>query len=212
MTTPQQRSNGGNGKNSQPTGPRDELDVASTFVSPTTYEDVLQEVNLGTGNYDPEDIAMQMRSFRSGLVADVAFDGVLLERAIYETQIKLADEGFAYYDETDDKVRTWGGIDECDDLEAESRTQKLRERGQEIWKKLGRTDNTMSEKQATALSKKVGIDTFKPVHWRMLAAYHEATKSRGARTQDNFFGRIKKRLTDSEEDDGGWRPFGGGSE
>lgn len=212
MQKPKQRTNGNQPSSKQPTGPRDELDVASAFVTPTSYEEVLQEVNLGTGNYDADDIAMQMRSFRSGLVADVAFNSVLLKRAIYETKIKLADEGFAYYDEKEDKVKQWSAIDESDESDANGRTHALRERGEEIWDSLGRTNETMSQKQATALSKKVGIDRFKPVFWRMLAAYHEATKSRGARTQDNFFGRIKKRLTESPDDDGGWRPFGGGGQ
>ena len=59
----------------QPTQPRDELDVAAEFVASSGYEELLQDLNIGTGNYSDEDLAMQMRSFRKGMVAAVAFDG-----------------------------------------------------------------------------------------------------------------------------------------
>src|SRR6056297_2361555 len=77
--------------------PRDELDVAHQIVGPSQYEELLQMVNLGTGFYEDADLDLQMRSFRKGLVADIAFDGALWERAKEETKVKLADEGFEHY-------------------------------------------------------------------------------------------------------------------
>lgn len=201
MSQPQQR------QRTQSQEPKDELDVANEFVSSTDYDGLLSELNLGTGFYESQDHSMQMRSFRSGMVADIAFDGILWERAVEETKVKLADEGFKFHDPATDKVHSWKPADEVsgpsnpfDDDEGyrASRARKLRERGEEIWSKMSDPEMALSDKQAAAMSEKVGYDSFKPVFWRLLAAYHESSKSRGARTQDNFFGRVKKHLVPNE--------------
>lgn len=202
-STQQRRTNGNanaskNGNQKQP--PRTELEAANEIIGPTSYEDLLQEVNLGTGNYDDDDISMQMRSFRSGLVAEIAFSEVIYERAIYETKIALAESGFTFYDEESSTVKQWDPAD-LEDAD-KPRYKLLQERAEEIWEEIGKNNEVLSEMQATALAQEVGIDEFRPVFWRMLAAYHETTKSRGGRTQDNFFGRVKKRLTDSDDDSG----------
>jgi len=194
--------------------PRDELDVAHQIVGPSQYEELLQMVNLGTGFYEDADLDLQMRSFRKGLVADIAFDGALWERAKEETKVKLADEGFEHYNSRTEDVeifKPWAESDFCEDWEG-GRTSGLKARGAKIWKSLAMPEEALSEKQAAAMAEKTGIQSFKPVYWRLLAAFHEATKSRGARTQDNFFGRVKKHLVpedvDAEESSGGL--FGGG--
>lgn len=182
----------------RPDEPRDELDVANRFVAPTTYDELLEKVNLGTGFYQDEDISLQLRNFRKGLIADTAFDGRLWDRAVYETKIKLADEGFSWYNEHKDTVEHWPAFEELSENEYEGgRTAALRERGDEIWSSLGDPHQALSDSQAAALSEKASLQTFKPVFWRLLAAYHEASKSKGARTQDNFFQRVKKVLDDS---------------
>lgn len=183
----------------QQTQPRDELDVANQFVEPTSYDELLQEVNLGTGYYEDEDLRLQMRSYRKGLIADIAFDGLLWDRAVYETKIKLADEGFSWYNETREEPQHWKPYEEVADEWEGGRTTALRERGEEIWDEMAQPDKALSDQQAAALSEKSSLQSFKPVFWRLLAAYHESSKSKGGRTQDNFFGRVKKRLVDSEE-------------
>jgi len=206
MNKGKQRTNGQAKANGRPQDPRDELDVANEIISPSTYEDLLREVNLGTGVYDDEDVSMQMRSFRKGMIVDVAFDDVLFKRAIQETKIKLADNGFSHYNEYSEEVQHWDPI--TDDLvEERGRTGALRYRGDEIWEALSEPGKAISEKQAAALAEFVGIDTLKPVFWRLLTAYHEASKSREGRTQDNFFQRVKKNLiNDVSNSDGGF-PF-----
>jgi len=196
--------------------PRDELDVANQFVRPSSYDELLQMVNMGTGFYEDEDLRLQMRSFRKGLVADLAFDGALWERAVYETKVKLADEGYRYYDEQRDSVIGWKAFDDLDDDEIDDkfgagRTKALQKRGEDIWGDLANPRTTLSEAQAAALQEKTGMQTFKPVFWRLLAAYHDASKSKGARTQDNFFQRVKKHLVDGEEADAGMLSLGGSS-
>jgi hypothetical protein len=201
---------GSNGTDGQP---RDELDVAAEFVSSSGYEDLLRELNLGTGNYTSEDLAMQMRSFRKGMVAAVAFDSRLFDRAVYETKIKLADEGYQYRDE-DEVLLEFDAFDDLDDdtvAEHGGRGPALRKRGEKLWSRLGEPGVALSEAQAAALSQKVGIERFKPVFWRLMAVYHEGSKSRNARTQDNFFGRVKKHLVDdSSEGDLGQSIFNRG--
>jgi hypothetical protein len=200
----QNGTTGGSNGGGQSTQPRDELDVAAEFVSSSGYEELLRELNLGTGNYTSEDLAMQMRSFRKGMVAAVAFDGRLFDRAIYETKIKLADEGYQYRgdDETVLELPPFDELDDAEDLIAENggRAPALRERGEQIWSRLSEPGVALSDAQAAALSQKVGIDRFKPVFWRLMAVYHEGSKSRNARTQDNFFGRVKKHLVDDNSD------------
>jgi hypothetical protein len=188
--------------NGQTQQPRDELDVAAEIVGSSGYEELLQELNIGTGNYSPEDLAMQMRSFRKGMVCAVAFDGRLFDRAVYETKIKLADEGYQYYGD-DGTVLEVDGLDELDDetvAENGGRGPTLRKRGEKIWARLAEPGEALSKAQAAALSQKVGIERFKPVFWRLMAVYHEGSKSRNARTQDNFFQRVKKHLVDDKAD------------
>jgi hypothetical protein len=209
MNKQQQRTNGHAQANGRPQDPRDELDVANEIISPSTYEELLQEVNLGTGVYDDEDVSMQMRSFRKGMIVDVAFDDVLFKRAIQETKIKLADNGFAHYNEYEEEVQQWDPIDD-DLVEERGRTGALRYRGDEIWEALSEPGKAISEKQAAALAEFVGIDTLKPIFWRLLAAYHEASKSREGRTQDNFFQRVKKNLINDVSSSDGSFPFNRG--
>jgi len=211
-----QRQNGTtNGSAGQPNQPRDELDVAAEFVASSGYEELLQDLNIGTGNYSDEDLAMQMRSFRKGMVAAVAFDGRLFDRAVYETKIKLADEGYQYRDE-DGEVLEIDGIEAVDEATVEEnggRGPTLRKRGERMWARLAEPGEALSKAQAAALSQKVGIERFKPVFWRLMAVYHEGSKSRNARTQDNFFGRVKKHLVDdSSEGDLGRSIFSRGGE
>jgi len=198
MSQPQQRQRTG-----QRPEPKDELDVANEFVSSPAYDDLLNELNLGTGYYESEDHSMQMRSFRSGMVAFIAFDGILWHHAIQETKIRLADEGFRFHDAATDKVHSWKPVDEVagpenpfddDERYQASRARKLRERGEEIWSKMSDPEMALSDKQAAAMSEKVGYDSFKPVFWRLVAAYHETSKSRGGRMQDNFFNRVKEHI------------------
>jgi len=201
-----QRQNGttGGSTGGQPNQPRDELDVAAEFVASSGYEELLQDLNIGTGNYSDEDLAMQMRSFRKGMVAAVAFDGRLFDRAVYETKIKLADEGYQFRDE-DGAILEIDGFDDLSDknellAEHGGRGPALRKRGEKVWSRLAEPGEALSKAQAAALSQKVGIERFKPVFWRLMAVYHEGSKSRNARTQDNFFGRVKKHLVDDSSD------------
>lgn len=190
--------------------PRDELDVAHRLIRQSDYDSLLREINLGTGYYDDDDLRLQMRSYRKGMVAELAVAGQLWERSVQETKVKLADEGFRYYDEQKDTVKIWEPLEDADIDEygedrddpdyQPSRDRVLRARGDKIWRALGRADQAITDMQAAALTEKANVDSFKPVFWRLLAAYHEMTRSKGARTQDNFFGRVNKTEVETTED------------
>ncbi|WP_423745101.1 hypothetical protein V5735_03485 (plasmid) [Haladaptatus sp. SPP-AMP-3] len=179
----------------KPTGndsePRDDLDVAYSIIRSSEYSDLLEQINLGTGYYDDEDIAMQMRSVRKGLVTDIAFSETLRKRAIQETKVKLADEGFSFYNEREDKAEVWRPLKDRD-IDERGRTTALFERGNEIWNKLADSRYSLSIKQAAAIDDKTSLDPFKPIFNHLAAAYHETTKSKGGRTQDNYFGRVRR--------------------
>ncbi|RDZ99787.1 hypothetical protein DEQ92_20795 [Haloferax sp. Atlit-6N] len=211
MNTQKQRTNG-QATGPPQDGPRDELDVAHEIITPTTYEQVLREVGLGSGVYDSDDISMQMRSFRKGMIVDTAFDELLFKRAVYETKVRLADNGYTHYNETTDNVQHWDPVDD-EMLEEMGRTQAIRKRGKEIWESLSQPGEPISEKQAAAMAEYIGVDGIKPVFWRLMAAYHEASKGREGRTQDNYFQRVKKSLVNeiSSDGSGGRFSFGGGN-
>lgn len=188
----------------QPTGddnePRDDLDVAYSIIRPSEYNDLLEQVNLGTGYYEDEDMAMQMRNIRKGIVTDMMFSETLRKRAIQETKVKLADEGFSFWNETKQEPKTWLPLDDKH-VDERGRTTALFERGEEIWSELADPKYALSVEQVAAIDEKTSLDPFKPIFHHLAAAYHESTKSKGARTQDNYFGRVKRRELQGDADE-----------
>lgn len=190
-----QKHNGENSNND----PRDGLDVAYHIIRSSEYSELLEQVNLGTGYYTDEDLAMQMRNLRKGLVADIAFSETLRKHAVQETKVLLAEEGFSFYDEQAEEVKHWAPVDDANVAE-HGRTHALLERGEEIWDALANPRYSLSIEQAAALEEKTSLDPFKPIFNHLAAGYHESTKSRGARLMDNFFGRVKRHEMDGDTD------------
>lgn len=184
------------------TEPRDDLDVAYSIIRPSEYNDFLAQLNLGTGYYSEEDLAMQMRNIRKGLVTDIAFSETLRKRAIQETKVKLADEGFSFYNEQKQEPQTWLPISDGDiDVDGNGRTAQLFNRGDEIWESLADPKFSLSLEQAAAIDEKTSLDPFKPIFNHLAASYHETTKSKGARTQDNYFGRVRRHESYGDTDE-----------
>ena len=182
------------GQSGTGTEPRDDLDVAYSIIRPSEYDDLLEQINFGTGYYDDNDLAMQMRNVRKGFVTDIAFSETLRKRAIQETKVKLADEGFSWYDEQADRLKQWDPLTERD-VGVRGRTTKLFKRGEKIWSELDDPQYALSVEQAAAIHEKTGFDVFKPIFSMLAAAYHDTTKSKGGRTQDNYFGRVRRHET-----------------
>lgn len=191
-----------------PTGtgnePRDNLDVAYSIIRPSEYNDLLRQINFGTGYYEDEELALQMSNVRKGLVTDIAFAPMLRKHAEQETKVKLADEGFSYFDGSMNEPKVWEPLDSVGgkwkrELEKQGRTAVLFDRGEEIWQELADPEYSLSIKQAAALDSKASLSTFKPIFNHLAAMYHELTKSKGARTQDNYFGRVNRHEMAGEE-------------
>lgn len=199
------------------TEPRDDLDVAFSIIRSSEYNELLEQIDFGTGYYEDAELRMQMRNVRKGLVADIAFSHTLRKHAERETKVKLADEGFQYYNEHMEEPRIWKPLDELDDDDVESRwgdepggrTTTLLERGEEIWRDLARPEYSLSVEQAAALDAKASMSTFKPIFNHLAAIFHEQTKSKGARTQDNYFGRVKRQVLDGTNDEQERKLLGG---
>lgn len=193
------------------TEPRDDLDVAYSIIRSSEYSELLEQINFGTGYYSDEDLGMQMRNVRKGLVTEIAFSETLRKHAVQETKVKLADEGFQFYDTTLEEPKVWKPLSEAD-VDDHGRTTALFKRGEEIWESLARPEYSLSIEQAAALEEKTSLDPFKPIFNHLAAVYHETTKSKGARTQDNYFGRVKHHKMEGDTDESQGRLLGRGKQ
>lgn len=191
--------------------PRDDLDVAFSIIRSSEYNDLLKQINFGTGFYEDEELRMQMRNIRKGLITDIAFSSTLREHAEQETKVKLADEGFSYYDPEEEREIHWKPLSEVDGTESgdrdwqsvldeSGRTTALFERGEAIWQDLARPEYSLSIEQAAAIDAKTHMSNFKPIFNHLAAIFHEQTKSKGARTQDNYFGRVRRQVLQGNGD------------
>lgn len=201
----QARSNGqGNGQSgSTDNNPIDELELSSQLAQSSGGNPLLEQVNLGVGNYDEQFLWQQVRSYRKGLYAFIAFDGALTERAVHETKVKLAREGFAYYNKAKEDVEQWDAVDlDEDDVGLrESRRQLVLERGEEIWKSLGQEDTVLTQKQVAALIEKSGVSLdWLPVYWQMVSGRHEVSRSLDAELLRDVFTSINHLRNDADDD------------
>lgn len=180
--------------------PRDDLDLQHDLARQSLGNPLLRNTNMGTGHYTTDTLWQQIRSYRKGLFAYIAFGGVLEQRALYEAKLKLGRDGYTHYNESENDVRHYDPVDEDDIGKRESSwTAELR-RGEEIWENLGEAPRPITEKQIASVIKKTGVEpgSFLPVYWQMVSGRHDASKSLEAELLRDF-------LTDKKflADDGG---------
>lgn len=184
-------------------GPRDELDLQHDLARQSSGNPLLSHTNLGTGHYTDDTLWQQIRSYRKGLFAYIAFGGMLTRRALYETKLKLGREGYRHYNEARQEVESYDPIEESDIDERESSWSAELERGEEIWTRLGEAPRPITEKQIAAVIKKTGVEPgrFLPVYWQMVSGRHDASKSLDAELLRDFLTDKKffEGDTDSEE-------------
>jgi hypothetical protein len=162
----------------------DELGLQEEILSSSESNPLLKDTNLGLGKYDDDYRWQQVRSYRKGLYAWIAFGNVLTKREFYETKVKLGAEGWhSVYDDDEMTVRTWESWDEAEGKHAEvgdeesTWTAKLR-RGRHIWKLLGDPERVITRDQIAAVQQKTGIvDDWKPLFWELVAGRHEVSRS-----------------------------------
>lgn len=186
---------------------RDELDIQGEVLSSSESNPLLRNTNLGLGKYDDDYKWQQIRSYRKGLYAWVAFGRVLSDRQIYETKQKLGEEGFnPHYDEDESEVKVFPPFDEANgywDEDEESRWTAVRRRGEEIWRSLGESDEILSQKQVVAINKKTGIsDEWMPIFWELVSGRHEVSRSDEGELLRDLLTSVKD-LRQAMDDDGG---------
>lgn len=184
--------------------PASELDLMDQVLEPSDADDLLQQVNLGTGNYSDKESWQQVQAFRNHIFADAAFGGTLADYAIYQTIWALGSEAIEDPDDYPIDAET----------DTDSRRDRVRTLGRRRWGNLGREavtdeqwaqmgaenrDQQQAMAQLNALHEHVGFDG----NWispfgRMTAVRHEVSRSRGARLIDNIFSRVREFVGDSE--------------
>jgi len=183
---------------------RDESDVYQQVLGSGSSNPLLRDADLGQGNYDDEYLWQQIRSYRKGLYAWIAFGNTLTERKIYETKMQLGRDGYnAFYDEREADVQVWGPLDEGEIPADRSRWNVVKERGEEIWQRLGEPDVMLSQKQLSAIQSKTGLSQeWMPIFWDLVSGRHEVSRSRDAELLRDLMTGVQH-LREEGTDDGG---------
>jgi len=162
-------------------GPQTELDMVGGVVDPDLNDELLDEVNLGTGNLTTDDYWKQNELFHDGLFAEATLSNNIVERAFHQTKREIGSKGYVRVDDEGTIIKRWEPVDEREDHDRPLAW------GEEIWMEL-----TAAE-QAQAIDEVTGLAAdWTPPHWRILKARHELSKSKGARLLDNIFNRVSE--------------------
>lgn len=204
------RQNGSNGSTTNDDAPRDELDMYQQILRPSQQNSILKTTNLGHGKYDDDYLWQQIRSYRKGLFAYIAFGDILSQRAVHETKVLLAREGFDFYDESRGEPKSFDPLREEDIDERESSWNAELRYGEEIWQRMGDWDQPLSKEQVAAVIDKTGVDTeWLPIYWQMVAGRHEASRSLDAELLRDMLTGIKHYRQDESAADGLAQIMGG---
>lgn len=211
MKGKQQPRTNGNGRPDR--RPEDELDLQKEVLDSSSIDPLLEEENLGTGNYHDSEMWQQVESYRNGLYATAAFQRILSERAKQESKTKLALRGWELSDPETNKVYEWDGWDDLtlekrreiwteklgQDVDDFDRRRWIRRYGEYVFSQLYelREPERVFYPAVEAMQELSGWEgDWSPAHYRMLMTRHEVSRSRGARLLDNFFGRVKENIQD----------------
>lgn len=190
MNQPKQQSGNGNGNG----GWRDEMDAYEQLLSRS--QDLDLDTNFGLGNYDERVFYEQISNYRKAAKANELFQRIILQRAIYETKIRLAEDGITFYDDDNMESKSFDAVDVED---VESPRRELRDRGQEIWQRLGDANRTLSDKQVNAVVRKTGHDLdWQSFYAKVLTFYHEGSRSVNAELIRDFLTGIKHLRNDAD--------------
>jgi len=181
-----------------------ELGLQEEILRSSGSNPLLEETNLGLGKYDDDYKWQQVRSYRKGLYAFIAFGRSLEKREIYETKIKLGEEGFNPTFSADTaEVQVWPKLDESEVPGNRSTWNVARERGTKIWQRLGEAGEIITPEQIAAVSRKTSItEDWKPLFWELVAGRHEVSRSEDAELLRDSLNGIKE-LRQHDSDEGG---------
>jgi len=202
MQKTKQKKNGHNDEDTQQI--LDELGLQEQILSSSESNPLLRETNLGLGKYDTDYKWQQVRSYRKGLYAWIAFGRVLSKRQVYETIIKLGGEGYnSIYDVENDEFHAFDAIEESDVREDESTWNAKLRLGRDRWQRLGHPEEILTDDQIAAMHEKTGIvEEWKPLFWELVAGRHEVSRSDDAELLRDALNGIKE-LRQHDETGGG---------
>jgi len=210
---PTQRRTNGQQKGSPRQRPQDSLDLQQEVIESTSIDPLLDQENLGTGNYRSNEMWQQVESYRNGLYATAAFRNTIEQRSKQETKNRLAIDGWEWSD-GDGGVYRWEGWEQLSPDERREKWRKelanqdgerfdrrrwIRRRGEQVLNELYelRSPEKGFYPALEALGELSGwSNNWNPAHNRMLMTRHEVSRSRGAQLLDNVFGRVKEQVQD----------------
>lgn len=180
---------------------RDKLDLQGRIVAASDGNPLLDQSNLGLGNYTEEYLWQQVRSYRKGLYAYIAFGNVLTERAIYETKMKLGREGYRRWDDNKNEYKQYVSAAEAEKQRDDESSWNAEQRhGEHIWRRLGTAKEPVTTEQISAVIKKTGVDPGKwlPFYWQMVAGRHDVSRSLEAELLRDILSDVTHVRDDSE--------------
>lgn len=175
---------------------KDELDQLFEILEQSDANEILGAVNAGLGNYDDDLLWSQAESYRKGLIAHTLVAGLLIERAIEDAKRWLADNGTAFYDESEMDVRTFEPFDKAVDSGEvaidlkESSWNAKRRYGEKIWQSLDQAERAITKEQRAAIVKATGMEPGEwiPLNWDMFAGKHDMSRSHHAELLKLYLG------------------------
>ena len=175
-----------------PRGVESEEVVAKALQSPSG--EVFDGSAFGLGNYSEQLYWQQVRGFRKAFACYQMFGAELRERAVVETQRRMARQGHKSLDHNDELVRHKPFEELSEKRKAASKwaetdedTYTLAEYGAHIWDDLDNPDaDGLSKLQEKAMQEHAGVsDRFVSIFESLEDMRHEGSRSKGARLLDN---------------------------
>ena len=177
---------------SEPIGADSEEVVGQVLKSPEG--DIFDGSAFGLGNYDEKLYWQQVRGFRKAFATYQMFGPELRERAVIETQRRMAVHGYKGLNYADNLVKKPAYEDKPADEKADSKWAEtdgdavtLEEYGREIWADLDNPEEDgLSDEQQKAMREHTGVSgRFVSVFESLEDMRHEGSRSKGARLVDN---------------------------
>lgn len=219
MTTQQtqRRRSNGNGKQSRQRKITDHLDALEDVLQGPNTNPLLEQTNLGQGNYDEDYLWQQIQSYRDGLFAHKAFSSLVTNRHVRTARLELGKSGMRFYNKTRDDVINIEAFDPENpdedkyldrmnmerDVEYYSTWTLIEKRGEFIWREeLGDPKTVgLTGMQQAALVEKSGSNTeWLPIYWEMVAGRHEASRSLDSTLIKYVLGDVQERHQKTGED------------
>lgn len=168
------------------------LEIYLRVIDGRSNDELLDEINLGTGNYTSGEFWLQVDSFRMAIYASAVMVRPIMARATHEAKRALVD---AIYERPD--ARELADVWYPDPAANTTREEYFQENADDVWSNLGDDPEERIKQQAQLIESLTGLESdWTPPHWRMIKMRHNASQSKDAQALDNVFGRVREVLGD----------------